>query len=149
MELSYDLGLGWPQFFSTNADYDSSYPWKCLRFVHSMRGRPVQTRWWKTTMVISFPNPTSDNAFKCSKSCFQSFCFLIGKPSASHGRPATKQLVLQPIADALTLIVISVSCSPIEKLVVGTFSKTALKQYQEDPINCDVTAERAIAICHR
>ena len=70
------------------------------------------------------------------------FCFLIGKPSASHGRPATKQLVLQPIADALTLIVISVSCSPIEKLVVGTFSKTALKQYQEDPINCDVTAER-------
>ena len=70
------------------------------------------------------------------------FCFLIGKPSASHGRPATKQLVLQPIADALTLIVISVSCSPIEKLVVGTFSKTALKQYQECPINCDVTAER-------
>ena len=75
--------------------------------------------------------------------------FLIGKPSSSHGRPATKQLVLQPIADALTLIVISVSCSPIEKLVVGTFSKTALKQYQEDPINCDVTAERTIAICHR
>ena len=72
----------------------------------------------------------------------QSFCFLIGKPSASHGRPATKQLVLQPIADALTLIVISVSCSPIKKLVVGTFSKTALKQYQEYPINCDVTAER-------
>ena len=70
------------------------------------------------------------------------FCFLIGKPSASHGRPATKQLVLQPIADALTLIVISVSCSPIKKLVVGTFLKTALKQYQEDPINCDVTAER-------
>ena len=93
-------------------------------------------------MVISFPNPTSDNAFKCSKSCFQSFCFLIGKPSASHGRPATKQLVLQPIADALTLIVISVSCSPIKKLVVGTISKTALKQYQEDPINCDATAER-------
>ena len=73
---------------------------------------------------------------------YQSFCFLIGKPSASHGRPATKQLVLQPIADALTLIVISVSCSPIKKLVVGTFSKTALKQYQEDPINCNVTAER-------
>ena len=26
--------------------------------------------------------------------------------------------------------------------MVGTFSKTDLKQYQEYPINCDVTAER-------
>ena len=43
LELSYDLGLGCSPLFSNSTDYDSSYPWIRLRFVHLMGVRPVQT----------------------------------------------------------------------------------------------------------
>ena len=66
LELSYDLGLGCSPLFSNSTDYDSSYPWIRLRFVHLMGVRPVQTYCWKTNVSISLPSPTSDNAINMS-----------------------------------------------------------------------------------
>ena len=66
LELSYDLGLGCTHLFFNSIDYDSSYPWIRLTFVHLMGVRPVQTYYWKTNVSISLPNPTSDNAMNMS-----------------------------------------------------------------------------------
>ena len=66
LELSYDLGLGCSPLFSNSTDYDSSYPWIRLRFVHLMGVRPVQTYCWKTNVSISLHSPTSDNAMNMS-----------------------------------------------------------------------------------
>ena len=66
LELSYDLGLGCTHLFFNSIDYDSSYPWIRLTFVHLMGVRPVQTYYWKTYVSISLPNPTSDNAMNMS-----------------------------------------------------------------------------------
>ena len=66
LELSYDLGLGCTHLFFNSIDYDSSYPWIRLRFVHLIGVRPVQTYCWKTNVSISLPSPTSDNAINMS-----------------------------------------------------------------------------------
>ena len=66
LELSYDLGLGCSPLFCNSIDYDSSYPWIRLRFVHLIGVRPVQTYCWKTNVSISLPSPTSDNAMNMS-----------------------------------------------------------------------------------
>ena len=68
LELSYDLGLGCSPLFSNSTDYDSSYPWIRLTFVHLMGVRPVQTYCWKTNVSISLPSPTSDNTKMCQLS---------------------------------------------------------------------------------
>ena len=66
LELSYDLGLGCSPLFCNSIDYDSSYPWIRLTFVHLIGVRPVQTYCWKTNVSISLPSPTSDNAMNMS-----------------------------------------------------------------------------------
>ena len=66
LELSYDLGLGCSPLFCNSTDYDSSYPWIRLRFVHLMGVHPVQTYCWITNVSISLPSPTSDNAMNMS-----------------------------------------------------------------------------------
>ena len=71
LELSYDLGLGCSPLFCNSTDYDSSYPWIRLRFVHLMGVRPVQAYCWKTNVSISLPSPTSDNAMNMSIGLFK------------------------------------------------------------------------------
>ena len=66
LELSYDLGLGCSHLFYISIDYDSSYPWIRLTYLHLIGVRPVQTYWGKTNVTISLPSPTSDNAMNMS-----------------------------------------------------------------------------------
>ena len=66
LELSYDLGLGCSHLFYISIDYDSSYPWIRLTYLHLIGVRPVQAYWWKTNVTISLPSPTSDNAMNMS-----------------------------------------------------------------------------------
>ena len=58
LQLSYDLVLGCSPFFPTAPDYDSSYPWIRLTFMHLMGVRPVQTYCWKKVWTSHLPSPT-------------------------------------------------------------------------------------------
>ena len=58
LQLSYDLDLGCSTFFPTVSDYDSSYPWIRLTFMHLMGVRPVQTYCWKKVRTSHLPSPT-------------------------------------------------------------------------------------------
>ena len=58
LQLSYDLVLGCSPFFPTAPDYDSSYPWIRLTFMHLMLVRPVQTYCWKKVWTSHLPSPT-------------------------------------------------------------------------------------------
>ena len=58
LQLSYDLVLGCSPFFSNSIDYDSSYPWIRLTFMHLMGVRPVQTYCWKKVWTSHLPSPT-------------------------------------------------------------------------------------------
>ena len=44
--------------FSNSTDYDSSYPWIRLTFMHLMLVRPVQTYCWKKVWTSHLPSPT-------------------------------------------------------------------------------------------
>ena len=75
LQLSYDLGLGCSPLFSNSTDYDSSYPWIRLRFVHLMGVCPVQTYCKKTSVSISLPSPT----YKCHNMSIESKYLTLAK----------------------------------------------------------------------
>ena len=56
MFFSIILLLFWP-FFPTATDFDSSYPWICLTFMHLMGVRPVQTYCWKKCKHLIYLAP--------------------------------------------------------------------------------------------
>ena len=86
MFFSIILVLFWP-FFPTATNFDSSYPWICLTFMHLMGVRPVQTYCWKKVWTSHLPSPTynviicqlflhwkdlfSNYFYNCVRGCFK------------------------------------------------------------------------------